>query len=465
MMNCRLPGVALLMMGALAAVAQTSAQRRPNIIIILADDLGFGDIGGFYGGEAPTPNLNRMGEEGMVFSDFHSNGPTCSPTRAALITGRYQQRLGIEQPLPTNWDDEGIGSKDNRGEITIAEYLSREGYTNALYGKWHLGKHPSANPILHGFHDFRGMTCGCGDYFAKMDRNGYRDWWHNDKLVFQEGYATDVITSNAVEFIQRNKTKPFFLYVAYNAIHFPWQTAEDDVLETRSEGGDYTGSEPGPQSKLGPHKPEEVPAVVHKMITKLDEGVGRILNTLKEQGIDEETFVFFASDNGGYLSYNRGVWPKVGSNGPLRGQKGQVYEGGHRVPAIARWPGKIKAGTLTSATVMSFDLLPTILDMLNVTPPDANSPYVLDGVSILPLLLKNQPPSPRVLYWRTPAQKAARDGNWKLVTTRAGESPELFDLASDPGETTNLAAKHPEKVQMLLSALNKWEQSVDRKRR
>src|SRR5690606_30767671 len=296
-------------------------------------------------------------------------------------------------------------------------------------------------------------------------RNGYRDWWHNDKLVFQEGYATDVITSNAVEFIQRNKTKPFFLYVAYNAIHFPWQTAEDDELETRSEGGDYTGAEPGPQSKLGPHKPEEVPAVVHKMITKLDEGVGRILNTLKEQGIDEETFVFFASDNGGYLSYNRGVWPKVGSNGPLRGQKGQVYEGGHRVPAIARWPGKIKAGTLTSATVMSFDLLPTILDMLNVTPPDANSPYVLDGVSILPLLLKNQPPSPRVLYWRTPAQKAARDGNWKLVTTRAGESPELFDLASDPGETTNLAAKHPEKVQMLLSALNKWEQSVDRKRR
>lgn len=461
MMNCRLPGVALLMMGALAAVAQTSAQRRPNIIIILADDLGFGDIGGFYGGEAPTPNLNRMGEEGMVFSDFHSNGPTCSPTRAALITGRYQQRLGIEQPLPTNWDDEGIGSKDNRGEITIAEYLRKEGYKTALYGKWHLGKHPSANPVLHGFDDFKGMTCGCGDYFTKTDRNGYRDWWHNDRLVFQEGYATDVITDNAIAFVQENKTRPFFLYVAYNAIHFPWQTAEDYELETRREGGDYTSSEPGPGSKLGPHKPDEVREVVHQMIERLDEGVGRILKTLKEQGIDEQTLVFFTSDNGGYLHYNKGVWPEVSSNGPFRGQKGQLYEGGHRVPAIARWPGKIKGGTVTSVTAMTFDILPTVLDLLNVTPPGIASPHALDGVSILPLLLENQPPPPRVLCWRTPGQKAVREGNWKLVTTRAGNAPELFDLDSDPAEASNLAARYPEKVQALLSKLNAWEESVD----
>ncbi|MDV3309549.1 MAG: sulfatase-like hydrolase/transferase, partial [Cyclobacteriaceae bacterium] len=188
---------------------------------------------------------------------------------------------------------------------------------------------------------------------------------------------------------------------------------------------------------------------------------GRILKTLKEQGIDEQTLVFFTSDNGGYLHYNKGVWPEVSSNGPFRGQKGQLYEGGHRVPAIARWPGKIKGGTVTSVTAMTFDILPTVLDLLNVTPPGIASPHALDGVSILPLLLENQPPPPRVLCWRTPGQKAVREGNWKLVTTRAGNAPELFDLDSDPAEASNLAARYPEKVQALLSKLNAWEESVD----
>lgn len=453
--------VGMVLTCALSALAQPQPSKHPNVVIILADDLGYGDLGGFYGGEARTPNLNQMAEEGMVFSDFHSNGPTCSPTRAALLTGRYQQRVGIEKPLPTNWDDEGIGSEDNRDEITIGEYLRKVGYTTALYGKWHLGKHSSANPVFHGFDDFRGLTCGCGDYFTKTDRNGYPDWWHNDKREFQEGYATDVITDNAVAFIQTHKDKPFFLYVAYNAIHFPWQTAEDDELETRLEGGDYTSPEPGPHSKLGPHKPDEVPDIVRQMIARLDEGVGRILRALKEAGIDEGTLVVFTSDNGGYLHYNKGVWPKVSSNGPFRGQKGQLYEGGQRVPAIARWPGKIKSGTVTSATAMTFDLLPTILDLADVTPPPADSPHALDGVSILPLLLDNRPPAPRLLYWRTPRQKAVRDGNWKLVTTRSDDAPELFNLQSDPGETSNLAVSHPEKVQTLLSRLHAWEHRVD----
>lgn len=448
-------------MCALGARGQPQPTKRPNIIIVLADDLGYGDLGGYYGGAAPTPYLDRMAKEGMLFTDFHSNGPTCSPTRAALITGRYQQHVGIEQPLPTNWDDEGIGSEDNRNEITIGEYLQKEGYMTAVYGKWHLGKHASANPVLHGFDEFRGMTCGCGDYFTKTDRNGYRDWWHNEMLDFQEGYATDVITDNAVTFITKNRARPFFLYVAYNAIHFPWQTSEDYDLGPRIEGGDYTSPEPGPHSKLGPHKPKEVPGVVQQMIAKLDDGVGRILNTLKEQGIDGETLVFFSSDNGGYLHYNKGTWPEVSSNGPFRGQKGQLYEGGHRVPAIARWPGKIKGGTMTSQTVMTFDLLPTILDLLDVPPPAADAPYALDGISILPLLLENRPPLPRILYWRTPREKAIRDGDWKLVTTRADEAPELFNLASDPGETSNLAAHYPEKVQALLSRLHSWERRMD----
>lgn len=452
-------GVAMAMICALPAWSQPTNSRRPNIVIILADDLGYGDIGGIYGGMAPTPNLDRMAQEGMAFTDFHSNGPSCSPTRAALITGRYPQRVGIEKPLPTDWDDEGIGR--NRDEVTIGEYLGKAGYATALYGKWHLGKHPSANPVLHGFDDFRGMTCGCGDYFTKTDRNGVRDWWHNDKRVFQEGYATDVITDNAVEFIQNNKSRAFFLYVAYNAIHFPWQTAEDYDLETRQEGGDYTGSEPGVNSKLGPHSPKEVRDVVHQMVARLDEGVGRILKALKQAGIDEQTLVFFTSDNGGYLHYNNGVWSEVSSNGPFRGQKGQLYEGGHRVPAIARWPGTIKAGTVTSATTMTFDLLPTVLDLLGVPLPAGNSARELDGASILSLLTENSPPAARVLYWRTPGQKAVREGNWKLVATRTGDAPELFDLGSDPSETSNLAERYPDKVQALMAKLNAWERKVD----
>src|SRR5512138_3419656 len=156
-------GVAIAMICALPAWSQPTNSRQPNIIIILADDLGYGDIGGIYGGMAHTPNLDRMAQEGIALTDFHSNGPSCSPTRAALITGRYPQRVGIEKPLPTDWDDEGIGR--NLDEVTIGEYLRKAGYVTALYGKWHLGKHASANPVLHGFDDFRGMTCGCGDYF------------------------------------------------------------------------------------------------------------------------------------------------------------------------------------------------------------------------------------------------------------------------------------------------------------
>jgi arylsulfatase A len=433
--------------------------EKPNVVVILADDLGYGDPGGYYGGKAKTPNLNRLAKEGMLFTDFHSNGAMCSPTRAAFLTGRYQQRLGIETALPTDWDDEGIGSDHNKNEITIAEYLAEAGYSSAIYGKWHLGKHASANPVHHGFDDFRGQTCGCGDYFSKLDRNGYKDWWHNDKLSFQEGYSTDVISDNSVRFIEKNKSQPFFLYVAYTAIHFPWQTAEDYDLEIRVEGGDFTSSNPGSKSKLGPHAKENVPSAVRSMIEKMDEGVGRILRTLKEQGLDKNTLIFFSSDNGGYLSYNQNAWPAVSSNGPLRGQKGQLYEGGHRVPAIARWPGKIRAGIVSNQTAMTFDLLPTVLDVLDISAPAKARPYSFDGQSLLPLLLENKPIDERPLFWRTGNQKAVRYGEWKLVLNK-NAPPELYNLNMDIGETNNIASQYPEETGRLTSILDSWEEDV-----
>ncbi len=435
--------------------------RQPNIVVILADDLGYGDLGGKYGGVANTPHLNRMATEGMMFTDFHSNGPMCSPTRASLLTGRYPQRLGIERALPTDWEDQGIGSDRNKSELTIAEYLRQQGYVTGIYGKWHLGKHSSANPVHHGFDDFRGLTCGCGDYFTKMDRHGFRDWWHNDKLDYQEGYATDVITDNSLDFIKQNKGKPFFLYVAYNAIHFPWQTAEDYELETRLEGGDYTSNYPGPASKLGPHSKDEIPGVVLDMIETLDRGVGKILETLKQQGIDRETLVIFSSDNGGYLRYAQQHWPWVSSNGPLRGQKGEVYEGGHRVPAIVRWPGRIPAGTTSEVTAMTFDLLPTVLDLLEISLPPEDSRNTIDGKSLLPVLLQKKSLEARPLFWRIGDQKAVRHGEWKLVIPDKGVAPELYNLNVDLGETTNLALRYAAKVDELTSILLAWEKAVD----
>ncbi len=434
----------------------------PNIILIMADDLGYGDLGGYYGGKANTPNLNRLAQEGMLFTDFHSNGPMCSPTRAALLTGRYQQRMGIESALPTDWDSRGIGSDGNKEEVTMAKYLNEVGYATGIFGKWHLGKHASGNPVFHGFDEFRGFSCGCSDYFTKLDRNGYKDWWHNDKLVFQEGYVTDIITDNAVNFIEINKNKLFFLFISHLAIHFPWQGPEDGKLETRREGEDFTSNYPGPGSKLGPHAPEKIPSTVIEMIEYLDKSVGRIIESLKDQGLDRNTLLFFTSDNGAYINYHGNTWPNVGSNGPLRGQKTQVYEGGHRVPAIAWWPGQIPALSVCDQTVMTFDLLPTFLDLLNIKFPPKESVNAIDGVSILSSFLHGEDLMPRTLFWRMwDRGTAVRRGQWKLVMPGQNDPPELYNLYKDIGENHNLVSQYPEIVNQLKEELLIWEQDVD----
>ncbi len=433
---------------------------RPNIIIILADDAGYGDLGGYYGGKANTPNLSLLAKQGMVFTDFHSNGPMCSPTRAALMTGRYQQRLGIERALPTDWDSRGIGSDENANEVTMAQYLSESGYATGIFGKWHLGKHISANPVYHGFDEFRGLTCGCSDYFTKLDRNGYEDWWHNDQLFFEKGYISELITDHAIRFIEKNKDRPFFLYIPHLSVHFPWQAPEDGGLETRRHGEDFSGNYPGPQSKLGPHPPEKVPSVLIRMIEDLDERVGDIMNSLYHHGLDRNTLVVFTSDNGGYLNYHGKTWPLVGSNGSLRGQKTEVYEGGHRVPAIAWWPDQISSGTVCNQTIMSFDLLPTFIELIeNISGKAIDVRNVLDGKSILTVLLNNGILPERTLFWRMDDQKAVRQGRFKMVIPGHHRNAELYDLDADIGESNDLAAQYPDIVREMQSDLRNWEES------
>jgi arylsulfatase A-like enzyme len=439
---------------------------RPNVIIILADDIGYGDLGGFYGGKAKTPNLNKLAEKGMLFTDFHSNGAMCSPTRAALLTGRYQQRVGIEDPLPGFWEAPGLGkvtgisTNTHPKPRTLADYLKASGYATAFFGKWHLGNHPDANPTNYGFDQFRGLTSGCGDYFSKIDRYGYQDWWHNDQLNFQEGYSTAVITQNGINFIEKNKSKPFFLYLAHLGVHFPWQSPEDGRLPTRIKGEDFTSNKPGSHSKLGPHQPKEIPGVLREMIQSLDHNVGLLIKYLEQEGLDENTLIIFTSDNGQYLDYDGETWPEVGSNGKLRGEKGDLYEGGHRVPAIACWPGKIPAGTVSNETLMSFDILPTILDIIEKPLPVPDSPYALDGRSFLDVLTQNDSLPERMLFWKTPEARAARKGDWKIIFDEYHQEGALYNLKRDLSENEDLKSRHPAIFQSLSQSIKKWEQTV-----
>ncbi len=447
----------------MADFAQAAPAPTPNVLRIVADDRGYGDHGS-YGGKARTPHLDRLAAEGVRFTDFHSNGSVCSPTRAALLTGRYPHRLGIETALPTDWHDNGLGAPRNRNQVTIAARLRTAGYATAIFGKWHLGKHMDSNPVRHGFDEFRGLTCGCGDYFAKLDRTGVEDWWHNETRVEESGYVTEVLTDHAVRFISEQRDRPFFLYLPHLAIHFPWQTPEDAGRGTRQPGVAFNSNEPGLNSKLGPHEPEEVAQTVVRMIESLDTGVGRVLATLREHGLDERTLVVFTSDNGGYRRYAKAWTQGISNNGPLRGQKGDVHEGGHRVPSIARWPGRIPAGRVTDATAMSMDLAPTFLEFAGLTAPAAGSPKAFDGVSLVPLLTKGAALPERALFWRHTGPggpRAVRLGPWKLVQPPGRQPAELYRLDADLGETRDLSTAEPKRVAHLQQLLQGWESSLN----
>lgn len=435
--------VAAFFMAWMGAFAAADAQR-PNIVFILADDLGYGDLGCYGATETRTPHIDRLAAEGMRFTDFHSNGSSCSPTRAALLTGRYQQRSGVETALSEN--SPGLRA----GELTIADHLKAAGYATGVFGKWHLGSRPDspALPNRRGFDEFRGSRHGGVDYASHVDRYGRLDWWRNDTAVEEAGYATDLLTDHAVDFIERHRGGPFFLYLPHLAIHFPWMTPEDAAY--RRVGGDYDNL-----SKVGPHSPPDLRPVVRRMIESLDDSVGRVMEALRKNDLDRDTLVIFTSDNGGYLRYSGGFL-HISSNGPLRGQKIGMHEGGHRVPCIARWPGRIVAGATTDVTTMTMDWLPTFVDLIGQVPPAAGDPRALDGVSLAPLLFRGEPVPERTLFWRAGDFKAVRQGPWKVVIEHGGPA-ELYRLDRDLGEKTDLATKEPARLQDLLGRLAEWE--------
>ncbi len=428
----------------LAALA--APRPQPNIVLIMADDLGYGDLACYGHKTNRTPNLDRLAAHGLRFTDFHSNGPMCSATRAALLTGRYQNRLG--RPFEGALGDADYDRGLPLGTPTLASVLKQAGYATAMYGKWHLGFHPPYMPTRFGFDEFRGIVHGDSDHHSHVDRSGRQDWWHNETVSNEPGYAADLLTQHGIAFIERNKRRPFFLYLAHLSIHFPWQGPHDAAY--RQPGKDYNDP-----SKLGNLSTKDIGTQAKAMVEHLDSCVGRILSALKRSGVLENTLVLFTSDNGGYINYDGG-YHNISSNGPLRGQKTEVFEGGHRVPAIVSWPGRIRPG-VTDATAASFDLLPTFAHLAG----GQTDSMALDGTSLHPVFLDRRPLAERTLYWRIRTHRAARRADWKLV--RIGNAaPQLFNLRSDIGETRNLAAAEPALTSDLSAGLAAWEVDVDR---
>lgn len=406
----------------------------------MADDLGYADLSCYGSKKQYTPRIDSLAARGMRLTDYHSNGAMCSPSRAALLTGVYQQRNGIETALDFNTD---LGLYP---QPTIASCLKEAGYATALIGKWHCGDKDVFHPLEHGFDEFRGLLTGDGDYISRIDRQGCRDWWHDREAVEEEGYTTELITKHSLSFVEENQDQPFFLYIAHLAPHFPYQGPEDQA--DRVEGVDYRSG----NLKFGT-RPDKKNAFT-EMVEAMDKGVGDILDKLEELKIDDNTLVIFMSDNGGYNEDING-YVAVSDNGPYRGQKTLPYEGGHRVPCIFYWPGKIAEGTVSDATVLGMDILPTLLDLLG----EETTGLSVDGISLAPLLLSGEELPERSVFLRCPKGKYVRRGPWKLVETDA--SPELYHLDSDPSETTDLSESEAARVCAMKKELAEWEQDVD----
>ncbi|QNN25363.1 sulfatase-like hydrolase/transferase [Planctomycetales bacterium ZRK34] len=413
------------------------AADKPNFVIIMADDLGYGDISaGPFEGWIDTPNLDRLAKAGVSLTDFHSNGAVCSPTRAALMTGRYQQRAGIGGVVKA---DPRAGVHDDGlqpdVEVTFSKKLQAAGYATGMFGKWHLGYLPRYNPIHHGFDEFRGYVSGNVDYFSHVDQAGNFDWWIGDKLQQEEGYSTHLITQHTLDFIRKNKDKPFCVYVPHEAPHYPYQGPNDP-----------------PQRKVGqkakhPRGPDDKQAY-RLMVQEVDRGVGQIMDLVGELGIAGRTMIVFISDNGAI---------GLGSNRPLRGYKGRVWEGGHRVPAIVTWPDVVKPGTVNDATTLTMDLMPTMLEAAGLDQPTERA---LDGVSLMPVLRGGEL-GPRQLFWMYGKKTAMRDGPWKLVMNDLGaKEPALFDLSKDLSEKNDLSKDHPQRMKQMLEAIERWQQDM-----
>ena len=442
-----LPGLLLaLVAGNFLQAAEPAT--RPNIVVMMVDDMGFAgpSIAPYRNPHYKTPGMDRLASEGMLFTDFHASGAICSATRAGLVTGRYQQRAGIEAVIHPRANHPEHRKGLHGDEVTFAELFKAAGYSSGLVGKWHLGyaaETPKYHPMNHGFDYFRGYVSGNIDYINHWGDHQEHDWWHGRKETKEEGYTTHLINKYALEFIEQNKDRPFCLYVAHESPHAPVQGPNDPIQRG-----------PGRQPRKTPHA-----EAMKQMILEMDKGVEQVRAKLIELGLEKNTLFLFFSDNGDA--------PGTATGSPrFRGHKGSVYEGGTRVPAVAWWPGKIKPGTRTQDLSITLDIMPTILSVAGIKPPGERP---LDGIDLSPVIFDQKSLPPRPLFWANlnnngSRSEALRDGSWKLVVqhpkarpgTFENETIELFDLANDEGEKNNLALKQPERAAAMLKRIKAW---------
>ena len=410
---------------------------RPNFVFILADDLGYTDLGCFGGRTACSPELDRLAADGLRFTEGYANSPVCSPTRFALMTGRFQYRL-------RGGNDEPIASRHRGNPVlglppehpTLPSLLRGAGYTTALVGKWHLGFLPHFGPLKSGYGEFFGPMSGGLDYFTHRDSAGQHDLFEGEAETHPAGYLTDLISARAVDFIerQRGSAAPFLLSVHYTAPHWPWETRGDEAVARGLEKIYHTDGG-SVETYLA-------------MVRHMDEGIGKILAALAATGAADNTLVVFTSDNGG---------ERYSDTWPLVGKKMDLLEGGIRVPYIVRWPGRVARGRTTAQLAMTMDWVATFLDAAGVAPhPD----YPLDGISLLPVLDDPGARIDRELFWRMKFrnQKAMRAGQWKYLSLDGDEF--LFDLAADQRERANRGRREPERLAAMRARYAAWEGTI-----
>lgn len=423
------------------AIGETGKERPPNVVLIVSDDQGFGDVDCYGAEDLRTPNLDALAGSGVRFTQFYTAAPICSPARAALLTGLYPQRAGL-----ANNAYAGTGLPPER--TTIAESFREAGYRTALFGKWHLGNVPEKSPLKQGFDEFFGHKEGCIDnyshffYWAGPNRH---DLWRNDEEHHEDGaFFPDLVVREACRFIGENRDRPFFLYLPFNLPHYPLQAEErfrDMYSRLDKERARYAA-----------------------VVSSLDEKIGRVIETLDVLELRENTIVVFMSDNG--HSVEERTFGGGGSAGPYRGHKFTLFEGGIRVPCIVSWPGQIPAGKVCAQPVISMDWFPALASWCGAPLPDEP----LDGVNLAEMITRADAPMPkRTLHWMVQDQWAVRDGDWKLIAnapeTGAGgnmksrEGIQLFGLVEDPSEETDLSGQHPEIVERLTRLHEEWTNS------
>lgn len=430
----------------------------PNIVFIMADDLGYSDPNCYGSKFYDTPNINQLAKQGMRFTNGYASSPNCAPTRAALMTGQYSPRTGVYTVGSTNrfnWRSRPLRPVDNIEELPLnkmllPQALKQAGYTTGIIGKWHLGSQPGHTPTERGFDEFFGFLGGGSDYMK------IRSLLRGTEQVEEKEYLTDAFGREAVTFIRKHQKKPFFLYLAFNAVHTPLQAPEK--LKK-------------PYNNKPPFGGQKNPTYA-AMVASMDTNVGKVLTSLHDLGLEDRTLVIFSSDNGGVGGYqNAGIRQKdITDNSPLKGGKGMLYEGGIRIPYIFRWPSHIPSGSTCDQPINSVDLYPTLLEVAGTKRP---TDYVLDGTSYLELLKgKTGAPRPPMFWhfpgylgasgntWRTTPCGVIRDGDWKLLEFFEDGHKELYNLKDDLSEKNNMAKSNPKKTEELYRKLVQWRQEM-----